>query len=38
LRDELARLELLEIEGFPEHGEELRDSLVPVASAGKRDH
>jgi len=38
LRDELARLELLKIEGYPEHGEELRDSLVPVASTGKRDH
>jgi hypothetical protein len=38
LGDELARLELLKFEGFPEHGEELRDSLVAVASSGKRDH
>ena len=37
LGDELARLELLKFEGFPEHGEELRDSLVAVASSGKRD-
>src|SRR5215210_8085302 len=38
LGDELARLELLELEGFPDQGEELRDSLAPVVSTGKRDH
>src|SRR5215208_6777078 len=38
LGDELARLELLKFEVFIEQGEVLRDSLVSVASAGKRDH
>ena len=38
LRDELAWLETLELERFPEHREELRDALVPVASTGPRDH
>ena len=38
LRDELTRLELLEFERFPEHGEELCDALVPVAGTGPRDH
>ena len=38
LGDELARLELLKFEVFIEQGEGLRDSLVSVASAGKRDH
>src|SRR5215212_5891014 len=37
LGDELARLELLKFEVFIEQGEVLRDSLVSVASAGKRD-
>ena len=37
LRDELARLELLEFEGFPDQGEELSDSLVLMMNASKRD-
>ena len=37
LCDELTRLELLEFEGFPDQGEELRNPLAPAASAGKRD-
>src|SRR3954451_22971926 len=37
LRDELAGLELLKLEIFPDQGEELRDALAPAASAGERD-
>src|SRR5919107_2748880 len=36
LRDELAGLELLKLEVFPDQGEELRDALAPAASAGVR--
>src|SRR5215212_6951718 len=36
LRDELAGLELVELEVFPDQGEELRDPLTPSTSAGKR--
>src|SRR5919112_1354948 len=36
LRDELAGLELLKLEVFPDQGEELRDALAPAASAGER--
>src|ERR671910_82095 len=38
LGDELARLELLKFEGFPDQGKELRHTLAPSASSGKGDH
>src|SRR5688572_33037960 len=37
LRDELARLELLDFAGFLEQGEELRESLAPLTGASKWD-
>ena len=38
LPDELARLELLELDRFVEQAEELGDSLAPTESASKRYH
>src|SRR5919202_267425 len=38
LRDELARLELLEFKSFPDQGVELLYSLTPTESASERDY
>lgn len=38
LCDELTRLEMLELERFPDQGEKLCDALLTVTSAGPRDH